>query len=319
MNETIKGSYYYDEQFENSTDIVIKGPNFSHAVENIEVFKKNGILNFIDNGGWETRNASTIWCIRQANKLYKWGDFDKIIITTGDCEKNTKNNSYSYSHQTDIDKTIPDFNFHAWPQVGINNYNDFVDEIHMSGLNPPDLNKVGWIGNINKNHKRKLVYNIGLENKDCMDIFSMTWSKSGDNIRLNSTKYISTPELVKKYAILIDIEEYGYSGRVKHLLWSHRPLIIVDRSHKEYFYNFLEPWKHFIPVKSDLSDLVDNIKWCINNEKKAKEIAENAYEFSKKYLTRKYCYYRWDKIISNEIKKTELNEKNKIHNKNILQ
>ena len=293
----------FDTNFGNK---VVKSNNFSRGNRNesFEVFKKNGVLNFIDNGGWESRNTSTIWCMQQANELYKWNDFDKIVISTGDNENN--NADYSYSHQKDVSKTIPDFNFHAWPQVGINDYSSFVNDIHLSGLNPPKINKVGWIGNLNTNYKRKIVYNIGLQNTDCMDIFSMSWSKSGDNIKLNSTKYISTPDLVKKYAILIDIEGRGYSGRVKHLLWSHRPLIIVNRSHKEYFYKYLEPWKHFIPVKNDLSDLVTNIKWCLQNKNKAIEIAENAYDFSKKYLTREACYNRWDEIISNEIIRTDL-------------
>ena len=293
------------EVFKNNNDVIVKGDGRKGS---FEVFKKDGVLNFIDNGCWETRNPSTIWCIQQANKLYKWSDFDKIVISTGDIEHN--NAHYSYSHQKDISKTIPDFNFHAWPQVGINDYSSFVNDIHLSGLNPPKINKVGWIGNLKTNYKRKIVYNIGLQNTDCMEIFSMSWSKSGDNIKLNSTKYISTPDLVKKYAILIDIEGSGYSGRVKHLLWSHRPLIIVNRSHKEYFYKYLEPWKHFIPVKNDLSDLVTNIKWCLQNKNKAIEIAENAYDFSKKYLTREACYNRWDEIISNKIIRTDLYKKN---------
>jgi spore maturation protein CgeB len=52
-------------------------------------------------------------------------------------------------------------------------------------------------------------------------------------------------------------------------------------------------------VKRDLSDLVEKAKWCIENYDKAKQIAENAYEFSKKYLTRDACYEQWNKIITN--------------------
>jgi glycosyltransferase involved in cell wall biosynthesis len=119
---------------------------------------------------------------------------------------------------------------------------------------------------------------------------------------LNSNKYISTPDLVKRYSILIDIEGNGYSGRLKHLLWSHRPVILVDRPHKEYFFRHLREWKHYIPVKRDLSDLKDNITWCLEHPDKAKEIAEQAYKFSKEYLTRDACYKEWDKIINKHIK-----------------
>ena len=33
------------------------------------------------------------------------------------------------------------------------------------------------------------------------------------------------------------------------------------------------PWKHFVPVKTDLTDLVENIEWIFNNPEKAEEIA----------------------------------------------
>jgi glycosyltransferase involved in cell wall biosynthesis len=125
----------------------------------------------------------------------------------------------------------------------------------------------------------------------------MKWLPS-TNIQLNSTKYISTPDLIKNYSILIDIEGAGpYSARLKTLLWSHRPLLLVSRPGNEFFFEFLKEWEHYIPVKRDLSDLVEKTKWCIDNYDKAKQIAENAYEFSKQYLTREACYKQWDSII----------------------
>lgn len=145
---------------------------------------------------------------------------------------------------------------------------------------------------------RTKLLEIGNNNKDLFDIFDMYWINSG-NIRLNSNKYISTPELVKKYSILIDIEGNGYSGRVKHLLWSHRPLLLVDRPHKEFFFEFLKEWEHYIPVKRDLSDLIEKTKWCLENYDKALIIAENAFQFSKLYLTRDACYDKWNNIICN--------------------
>jgi hypothetical protein len=96
----------------------------------------------------------------------------------------------------------------------------------------------------------------------------------------------------------MDIEGNGYSGRLKHLLWSHRPLLIVDRPYKEFFFEFLKEWEHYIPVKRDLSDLVEKTQWCFNHYDKALQIAENAYHFSKKYLTRDACYDKWNNIIS---------------------
>lgn len=86
----------------------------------------------------------------------------------------------------------------------------------------------------------------------------MKWSHSGKP-QQNSTKYISLPELVSMYSILIDIEGNGYSGRLKYLLWSHRPVIIIDRPHKEFFFKYLKEWEYYIPVKQDLSDLIEKL------------------------------------------------------------
>lgn len=36
----------------------------------------------------------------------------------------------------------------------------------------------------------------------------------------------------------------------------------------------LQPWVHFIPLKDDLSDVEDMIKWVSKNDKKAHEIAQ---------------------------------------------
>ena len=142
---------------------------------------------------------------------------------------------------------------------------------------------------------------IGNQYKELFDIMDCgNWWVNKDLKRLDNLHYISTPDLVKTYSILIDIEGNGYSGRLKHLLWSHRPLLIVDRPHKEFFFEYLKEWEHFIPVKEDLSDVLEKTKWCLEHYEEASHIAENAYQFSMKYLTREACYEQWNKIILNK-------------------
>jgi hypothetical protein len=259
------------------------------------VKKEKGELIFKDFGGYESRNPSTIWCIIEADKLYKWRDFKEIVIHTKDFESNEYD--YTYSKQKNPVNLVPDFSFHAWPQVGINDYNDFVKEIDIAGKHAYELNKVGWIGNASSHVNRDKLIEIGSHNRDLFDFFDMRWMYSGNTL-LGSTNYISTPDLVKKYAIIIDIEGHGWSARLKQLLWSHRPLILVDRPHKEYFFEHLKEWEHYIPVKRDLSDLVEKTKWCLTNYYEALKIAENAYQFAKLYLTREACYKQWNTLIT---------------------
>lgn len=261
------------------------------------VSKINGTLLFKDLGGYENRNPSTAWCIYQADKKYNFSDFNEIIIDTND---NHHGDGYSYIKENSYNNLVPDFVFHSWREVGINDYELFVKEISDAGLSNYQINKVGWIGAMT-NFRRNQMLEIGNNNKELFDFFKMDWIRSGNtNIMLNSTKYISTPDLVKQYSMIIDIEGAGpYSARLKTLLWSHRPVLIVDRPGKEYFFEFLKEWEHYIPVKRDLSDLIEKTKWCLDNYKKALQIAENAYQFSKLHLTRDACYDKWKDIIMN--------------------
>ena len=254
---------------------------------------------FCDMGGYETRNPSTMWCIQQADAIYNWNDFPEMKIDTGDAE-NTMHD-FTYSKQNHYHRLVPDFNFHSWPQVGIDDYEEITRQIDFSGLRSPHTMKVGWIGNINTNTMRKKLFDLGENHNDVLDIFDCGnwWKDSTNSVKLKSNKYISLPDLVKTYGILLDIEGNGYSGRLKHLFWSHRPVLLVDRPHKEYFFEYLKEWEHYIPVKRDLSDLVEKTNWCLDNYETALKIADHAYKFSKKYLTRHACYEQWDKIVKN--------------------
>ena len=55
--------------------------------------------------------------------------------------------------------------------------------------------------------------------------------------------------------------------------------------------------KHYIPIKDDLSDLVEKTNWCIKNDSVCKEIADNALQFYKTHLTKEKIleYFRFIK------------------------
>lgn len=61
-----------------------------------------------------------------------------------------------------------------------------------------------------------------------------------------------------------------------------------------YFYDELIPWTHFIPVREDLSDLLEKIKWAKAHDAEAKRIAENGRQFALDHLMpehiMEYCY-----------------------------
>jgi len=260
------------------------------------VKKANGKLIFKDMGCYESRNASTMWCIEQANAIYNWKDFDEITIHTQDWGHTDE---YTYSKVDQYDGLVPEWNFHAWPQIGVDDYTETTLQISEAGKEPYEINKVGWIGETGLPIRSKML-EIAQRNTDVLDVISMSWIRQQNKVRLNSTTYLSLPQLVKRYSILIDVEGGGFSARLKYLLWSRRPVIIVDRPFKEFFFEHLKEWEHYIPVKRDLSDLVEKAKWCRDHYDDALKIADRAYQFSQIHLTREAAYKQWNRILTNE-------------------
>lgn len=175
----------------------------------------------------------------------------------------------------------PCYSFFNWSDACINYFEDTKNEIINMSDNQPLIDKIGWIGNIHsandsvpEHYTRPLLKKIADENNHLLNVFH-------NHLYYNTNEnYLSMPDLVRKYKYLIDIGGNGYSGRLKFLLFSKRPLLLVDRNYIEYFHNDLIPYKHYIPVKMDLSDLLEQVEWMRNNYEKSLEIANNAFEFA---------------------------------------
>lgn len=76
------------------------------------------------------------------------------------------------------------------------------------------------------------------------------------------------------------------------------PIMITHPDNIYWFSKFLKPMKNYIPIKYDLSDLDEKIEWLVQNDDKAKEIAENALKFSKVIFTPTFQKY----YIENEVR-----------------
>ena len=45
----------------------------------------------------------------------------------------------------------------------------------------------------------------------------------------------------------------------------------------------LKPWVHYVPVSPDFSDLEEKVYWAINNDDKAKQIADNGSAYAAQF------------------------------------
>jgi hypothetical protein len=204
----------------------------------------------------------------------------------GNENENRKQYSMCYNKNKPILKKYcgPDFSSHHWPSANISSFEETKKLIIIASKTDPTINKVGWFGNIHspgtdviEHHTRPLLKKIGDENPDLFDIFHINPINGIIDDKVTNYKSFET---LTKYKYLIDIGGNGYSGRLKYLLFSQRPVLIVDRVYIEYFYEDLIPFVHFIPVKEDLSDLIVQVNWMKNNPEKSLDIANNAFEFA---------------------------------------
>jgi len=188
----------------------------------------------------------------------------------------------------------PDWTFWFWPSASISSFEEMKNEIIEKSDIPPTIDKVGWYGNIYsplsdviEYKTRPLLQTIGNKYPDLFDIVHVL---PVDGVIDNTIPtFLSLPNLLR-YKYLLDIGGNGYSGRLKYLLFSKRPLLLVDREYIEYFHDELIPYKHYVPVRKDLSDLVEKAKWVSRHYDECMIMAQNAYGFA--------CYnFTQDKLI----------------------
>ena len=55
---------------------------------------------------------------------------------------------------------------------------------------------------------------------------------------------------------------------------------------KDYIHDLIEPWVHYVPVRSDLSDLLDKLEWAESHPDEARQISENATKFMREMGTK---------------------------------
>lgn len=220
-----------------------------------------------------------------------------LKINTGDycC---SKRKIFAYSNDESVKNkivSIPDFFFINWKETGVDDYDELCKKIVDESKKAYKYNKLFWIGNQYTHKTREKL--LELSKKDNrIEAYGMQWNVvKGKN---TPTKYVSLIDHVK-YKYLIDIQGNGWSARTKVLFFTGRPLFLVDRKWKEYWYKDIKPFIHYIPVKEDLSDLVEKIDWAEKNYKKANLIAKNAQKFAINNLTKSKAIEEFEKIIVN--------------------
>lgn len=113
----------------------------------------------------------------------------------------------------------------------------------------------------------------------------------------NKANFMTLEDKVK-YKYILNLDGHVSAFRLGHEL-SLGSVVLIPKSHYYLWFSYLlKPYEHFVPVDNDLSNLISQINWCIDNDDKCKQIAINARNFYNKYLCEKGIYDYMQKILS---------------------
>jgi len=263
-----------------------------------------------DRGGYQSRHPATLSILREVFLTYAPDfaglSFDFFLCSFDNPEScnalaDVVPHVLTYS-VTDACRpniiAVPDFIYGGWPEAGITDYTATAAAIAEAGQQPPQQDKVFWIGNPLMDESRLRLLEIGQEHPDLMEFIGMNWlpPTTGTDTRLPASHYVSLPDHAA-YSMLLDIRGAGYSGRLKLLMQAGRPVFLVERPFREFFYDQLRPFEHYVPVRADLSDLVTRVAEVKASPELARKLGAGAAAFAAEYLTRAYALRYWRDVL----------------------
>jgi hypothetical protein len=86
----------------------------------------------------------------------------------------------------------------------------------------------------------------------------------------------------RKFAIDVDGQTNTWSNLIVRMHLGCCVLKLDSKyGYRQWYYDRLKPWEHYVPVKADASDLGERIEWLRSNDARAREIAANGQQFAR--------------------------------------
>lgn len=105
-----------------------------------------------------------------------------------------------------------------------------------------------------------------------------------DNLQLRVGSKLPIGQ-ISNHKYVINIEGNIAAFRLTLELSYGSVILFVQNDFSLWYQKLLKPWVHYVPVKPDLSDLMEQISWCRSHDDECRVIASNALKFYHKYIT----------------------------------
>jgi hypothetical protein len=121
-------------------------------------------------------------------------------------------------------------------------------------------------------------------------------------------KYIPFEEQSQyKYILHLDGNVAAYRLGQSMLLGS--VILLQESGSSVWFQYHMKPWKHYVPIKEDLSDLIDQIEWCKKHESECSKIAHAGRTLALRMLTPESLFRELEHAIQTARRIARTNEK----------
>jgi len=97
---------------------------------------------------------------------------------------------------------------------------------------------------------------------------------------------------------ILNIDGHVKAFRLGNELRYGSVILLVDSPYTLWFQTFMEPMVHYIPVKFDLSDLRDQLTWCLAHDAECQQIAHNSLKFYETHLTADKTFAHFDTLLT---------------------
>jgi hypothetical protein len=89
-----------------------------------------------------------------------------------------------------------------------------------------------------------------------------------------------------RHKYILHLPGHSEAYRLGMEMYSGSVILYHPCQYRLWFFQWMKPWVHYIPLTGGIEDVYEKIRWCKANDEKCRVIAMNAREFAHKYLGR---------------------------------
>lgn len=151
------------------------------------------------------------------------------------------------------------------------------------------------------NHPRTKLISLSLQYPELIDArYTSLYSTCHKQFALQQGlmgSYVSIKDHPRfKYLICVDAH-FATTPRLPLFLHTNSVVFKSSTPSILWFFKALQPYKHFIPVEEDLSDLLYQINWAKTHDSECREISKNARHLASEVLTHESIYLYLYRIL----------------------